>query len=341
MTDKKAFGSFIKEKRMEKNYSQKELADLLFVTEGAVSKWERGVSYPDITLISDICRVLEISEHEFITASTDTTTRALKQDARRYRAIRNAWFWTPSIGYFIALFVCFIVNFAVNHTLSWFWIVLSALVCAYSFIPTFTSFFETYKLHVFVATSYCSIALLLLTCGIYTRAPYWVMTACLGVLMGYVLVFGPLLLAKTKYTRYKFLLSFGAVFVLTLLLLLSVYTYAPFRMGIAVLITLYCFAPVMFCAWLCLQKMDGFLKAGICTLLCGIVYYGVEYFVNALYGYEVQSVRVDFQNWQECTNGNVALICLWSFLFVSLVFLLIGWIRVRRGRRKNASDTAE
>ena len=42
MTDKKMFGSFIKMKRTEKSYSQKDLAELLFVTEGAVSKWERG-----------------------------------------------------------------------------------------------------------------------------------------------------------------------------------------------------------------------------------------------------------------------------------------------------------
>ena len=44
MTDKKTFGSFIKNKRTEKDYSQKDLAEILFVTEGAVSKWERGVS---------------------------------------------------------------------------------------------------------------------------------------------------------------------------------------------------------------------------------------------------------------------------------------------------------
>ncbi len=49
MTDKKTFGSFIKLKRSEKNYSQKDLAEMLFVTEGAVSKWERG--YPIPTLL--------------------------------------------------------------------------------------------------------------------------------------------------------------------------------------------------------------------------------------------------------------------------------------------------
>ena len=37
MTDKKTFGAFIKSKRTEKNLSQKDLAEMLFVSEGAVS----------------------------------------------------------------------------------------------------------------------------------------------------------------------------------------------------------------------------------------------------------------------------------------------------------------
>ena len=156
MTDKKTFGAFIKAKRTEKNYSQKDLAEMLFVTEGAVSKWERGVSYPDITLICDICRVLDISEHELITASTDTDTRKLKHEARKFRVIRGAWFWVPTISYAVALLTCFICNLAVNHTLSWFYIVLTALLCAYAFVPTFTSFFKRKKLLVFAVTSYLS-----------------------------------------------------------------------------------------------------------------------------------------------------------------------------------------
>mgnify|MGYP003309655947 CR=1 FL=1 len=69
MKDKKVFGAFIKQKRIEKNYSQKDLANLLFVTESAVSKWERGVTYPDITLIKDLCKILDVTEHELIEAS--------------------------------------------------------------------------------------------------------------------------------------------------------------------------------------------------------------------------------------------------------------------------------
>ena len=89
MKDKKVFGSFIKQKRIEKNYSQKDLADLLFVTESAVSKWERGVTYPDITLITDICRVLDITEHELIESSHDTEYRNMQKDANRFNKIKK------------------------------------------------------------------------------------------------------------------------------------------------------------------------------------------------------------------------------------------------------------
>ena len=40
--DRNKFGLYIKESRINKNYTQQELADLLFVDVTTVSKWERG-----------------------------------------------------------------------------------------------------------------------------------------------------------------------------------------------------------------------------------------------------------------------------------------------------------
>ena len=44
--DNEKFGKLISEARKEKNLTQKEVAKLLNVTDKAVSKWERGKSYP-------------------------------------------------------------------------------------------------------------------------------------------------------------------------------------------------------------------------------------------------------------------------------------------------------
>lgn len=46
MESKRAFGEYIREKRKGLGLSQRDLAEKLFISESAVSKWERGVSYP-------------------------------------------------------------------------------------------------------------------------------------------------------------------------------------------------------------------------------------------------------------------------------------------------------
>ena len=334
MTDKKTFGSFIKAKRTEKNYSQKDLAEMLFVTEGAVSKWERGVSYPDITLITDLCRVLDISEHELITASTDTDARRIKHEARQFRTIRSVWFWIPTIGYAVALLTCFICNLAVNHTLSWFFIVLAALLCAYAFVPTFTSFFRSHKLLGFTITSFLSICLLLFTCAVYTGGLYWFPVAGIGTLMGYVLVFGTILLSRTQLSRFKFVIAFTAVMALTILLLLCVHSWHPFMLGSAILTTLYAYLPALFCALVCVWRWDGFIKAGLCTVVVSGAYYGMGHVTNALFGLNENHYEVDFHNWAQCVTGNVHAIVITVMLFASAVLFAIGGLRMHKNKKR-------
>ena len=332
MTDKKTFGSFIKTKRIEKNYSQKELADLLFVTEWAVSKWERGISYPDVTLISDICRVLDVSEHELLTASTDMETRRLKREARSFRVIRGAWFWIPTILYAVAILTCFICNLAVNHTLSWFFIVLSSLICAYTFIPTVTGFFESRKLLIFAVSTYLSIALLLFTCAVYVGDMSWLLNACIGTLIGYELVFTPIILAKSRVSRYKFLIAFGAAFALTVLLLINIDAWTPIMLMPAIGITCYGFIAAILSAFICTLRFDGFLKAGICVSLSAVLYYCAGLVVDALFGINDGSYEVNFGDWARCLEGNIQFICLISLLFIGAAFTVIGFLRMRRGR---------
>ncbi len=334
MTDKKTFGLFIKAKRIEKNYSQKDLAELLFVTEGAVSKWERGVSYPDITLISDICSALDISEHELVTASTDTDTRRMKHEAKKFRVIRGTWFWVPTISYAVALLICFICNLAVNRTLSWFFIVLTSLLCAYSFIPTFTLFFKSKKLLTFTVTSFLSICLLLYTCAVYTDGLYWFPVAFIGILMGYILLFGTILLSKTRLSRFKFVIAFTAVLVLTILLLLCIYSWQPFMLVPAIFITIYAYIPVILCTVICMFSFDGFLKAGICTIIASLVYYCMGYVTNALFGLNENYYEIDFYNWAQCVTGNVHLIVITVMLFISTVLFIIGFFRAYKNIKR-------
>ena len=324
MTDKKTFGSFIKQKRMEKNYSQKDLAELLFITEGAVSKWERGASYPDITLIADICRVLDISEHEFITASTDTTAREQQREARAFRRIRGAWFWVPTIAYGVALLTCFICNLAVSGTLSWFFVVLAALICAYTFVPTVTLFFEKNKLLSFTVSSYVAICLLLLTCGLFVGQTFWVPTACVGTLMGYVAVFLPMLIYKTRWRRVCGLATFGALFLCTGILLALIRVYTAFPLVPAWLVTAYAFLPVFLRAVVGLLRWNNFIKGAMGAYLFIGCYYSLGFVVNGLFGLKENIYEVDFYNWSTCVSGNVHCIMLLSFVVIATVLLAVG-----------------
>ena len=120
MEEKISFGKFIARKRKEKSLTQRELAEQLYVTESAVSKWERGVSYPDITLVAPICQALDITEHELIAGAEDVQQRTADRQAQKYRTLVRAWSWTFYILYAVSLAVCFVVNLAVEHRLSWF-----------------------------------------------------------------------------------------------------------------------------------------------------------------------------------------------------------------------------
>lgn len=59
-------GSLIRQLRREKKMTQKELANLLNVTEQAVSKWERGVGLPDISLLPGLSGILEVNLNEML-----------------------------------------------------------------------------------------------------------------------------------------------------------------------------------------------------------------------------------------------------------------------------------
>ena len=66
--DNQKFGKFIKELRKKSNMTQKELGEKLNVTDKAVSKWERGLSFPDITIINSLAETFGITSSEILNA---------------------------------------------------------------------------------------------------------------------------------------------------------------------------------------------------------------------------------------------------------------------------------
>lgn len=61
--------NFICERRKAKNLTQKQLAEQLNITDKAVSKWERGLGYPDITVLTKLAETLGVTTSELLNGS--------------------------------------------------------------------------------------------------------------------------------------------------------------------------------------------------------------------------------------------------------------------------------
>ena len=64
--DQIKIGKYIADKRKAMGLTQVELADKLGMSNKSVSKWERGVCLPDVSLYSELCAILGISINEFL-----------------------------------------------------------------------------------------------------------------------------------------------------------------------------------------------------------------------------------------------------------------------------------
>ena len=64
--DKYVTGAVIRKLRESKNMTQEELAEKIYVTGKAVSKWENGQGFPDISLIEPLSKALDISVIELL-----------------------------------------------------------------------------------------------------------------------------------------------------------------------------------------------------------------------------------------------------------------------------------
>ena len=59
-------GKYIAGKRKELGLTQKQVAEKLGMSDKSVSKWERGVCLPDVSVYFELCQILGISINEFL-----------------------------------------------------------------------------------------------------------------------------------------------------------------------------------------------------------------------------------------------------------------------------------
>lgn len=130
--DLQKMGKLIAELRREKGMTQKELAAQLNITDKAVSKWERGLSGPDISLLTPLADILEIRVSELLNGEKKIsvgeeieenlnnaityTEKIVSQKNNKFRSICAGLF---SMSLFVAFIVCVICDYSISQQLSW------------------------------------------------------------------------------------------------------------------------------------------------------------------------------------------------------------------------------
>lgn len=139
--DNQRMGQFISELRKEKQMTQKELAEKLLITDKAVSKWERGLSCPDISLLPQIAELLGVTIGELLNgergnAGSEADERNLNSALqyadtavqRKIKSLRDIYAQVFSLMLLCSIVTCLICDMAIGGSLSWSFLVIGANV---------------------------------------------------------------------------------------------------------------------------------------------------------------------------------------------------------------------
>lgn len=109
----KKIASFIKEKRKEKGLTQEELAQKLFVTEKAVSRWETGRGTPDISLLVPLSKELNVEVSEILNGEENKKNKNDVESLIIYNEITKKSKYNFNFKLIILLYVFSILTFLI------------------------------------------------------------------------------------------------------------------------------------------------------------------------------------------------------------------------------------
>ena len=98
--DQIKIGRFIAVRRKRANLTQLQLADRLGITDKAVSKWERGITMPDTSIMLELCDILGISVNELLSGekidmeNNNQKTEQLLLDMAKELEKKNKTIWS-------------------------------------------------------------------------------------------------------------------------------------------------------------------------------------------------------------------------------------------------------
>lgn len=87
--DQVAIGKFIAEERNNKGLTQRQLADELQISDKTISKWECGNGFPEASLLLPLCKKLDISVNELLSAKRQSENICKKKAEKNIMQLMN------------------------------------------------------------------------------------------------------------------------------------------------------------------------------------------------------------------------------------------------------------
>ena len=158
--DQIKIGRFIAERRKKAGLTQLQLAEKLGITDKAISKWERGLTMPDTSIMLELCDIISISVNELLCGekldmeNNDQKNEQLLLDMAKELEKKNKTIWTSMwtiMGVSIIALISgiFVVRFFIPEGM---WQLIAILGLCVLFLP---SCFYALKLEVSVGAYKC------------------------------------------------------------------------------------------------------------------------------------------------------------------------------------------
>ena len=111
--DLNKISNFIKEKRKELGITQEELANKLFVTEKAISRWETGRGTPDISLLLPLSKELKVDVSELLNGEENKNSKNEVEQLIKYKEITESNIYNFQFKLTIFFYVLSILSFLI------------------------------------------------------------------------------------------------------------------------------------------------------------------------------------------------------------------------------------
>ena len=108
-------GKFIADCRKSKNFTQEQLAEKLGLSKNAISKWERGLNMPDISIMQELCNILDISLNELFNGESNASDNGIINYLKEEKKKRKRRLIISIISIILILIISLLLIFFINN----------------------------------------------------------------------------------------------------------------------------------------------------------------------------------------------------------------------------------